>query len=53
MKVAELIGLRQEVFSITEDTTVHEGARYLREKQVRAVGRARRPRPAFRSSLPE
>jgi CBS domain-containing protein len=38
MKVAELIGLRQEVFSITEDTTVHEGARYLREKQVRAVG---------------
>ena len=38
MKVAELIGSRKEVFSITEDTSVHEAAQYLREKQVRAVG---------------
>ena len=38
MRVANLIESRQEVFSITDDTTVHEAARYLREKQVRAVG---------------
>jgi CBS domain-containing protein len=38
LRVANLIELRQEVFSITDDTTVHEAARYLREKQVRAVG---------------
>jgi CBS domain-containing protein len=38
MKVSDLIASRQEVFCITEETTVHEAARYLREKQVRAVG---------------
>lgn len=38
MKVADLIGSRKEVYSVTEDTTVHEAARYLRERQVRAVG---------------
>jgi CBS domain-containing protein len=38
MKVANLIELRRETFAITDDTTVHEAARYLREKQVRAVG---------------
>ena len=38
MKVADLIGSRKDVYSITEDTTVHEAARYLRERQVRAVG---------------
>jgi CBS domain-containing protein len=38
MRVANLIESRQEVFSITDDTTVHEAARFLREKQVRAVG---------------
>jgi len=38
MKVADVIGLRKEVFSIADDTTVHDAARYLREKQVRAVG---------------
>ncbi|HVA00180.1 MAG TPA: CBS domain-containing protein [Terriglobia bacterium] len=37
MTVSTLIESRREVFSITEDTTVHEAARYLREKQVRAV----------------
>jgi len=38
MKVADLIGSRKEVFAIGEQTTVHEAARYLRDKQVRAVG---------------
>lgn len=38
MRVADLIATRREVYFITEDTTVHEGARYLREKQVRAAG---------------
>ena len=38
MKVSDMIGSRAEVFSVTEDATVHDAARYLREKQVRAVG---------------
>ncbi len=38
MKVADLIGSRKDVYSIPEDTTVHEAARYLREREVRAVG---------------
>ncbi|HTK30243.1 MAG TPA: CBS domain-containing protein [Vicinamibacterales bacterium] len=38
MTVHELIGLRSEVFSVRDDATVHEAARYLRERQVRAVG---------------
>jgi CBS domain-containing protein len=38
MKVADLIRSRNEVYSITEDMTVHEAARYLRERQVRAAG---------------
>ncbi len=38
MKVTDLIGSRKDVYSIGEDTTVHEAARYLREQQVRAVG---------------
>jgi CBS domain-containing protein len=38
MKVADLIGPRKEVFSITEDISVHQAAQYLREKQVRSVG---------------
>jgi len=38
MKVADLIGSRKEIFSITEETTVHQAAQYLREKQVRSVG---------------
>jgi CBS domain-containing protein len=37
MTVSTLIESRREVFSVAEDTTVHEAARYLREKQVRAV----------------
>lgn len=38
MNVADLIASRKEVFSISEDMTVHDAARYLREKGVRAVG---------------
>ncbi len=29
---------RKEIFSITEETSVHQAAQYLREKQVRSVG---------------
>lgn len=38
MNVNDLIHARQEVFAIREDATVHEAARYLRDRQVRAVG---------------
>ncbi len=38
MKVLDLIGARKEVFALQEDTSVHEAARYLRERQVRAAG---------------
>jgi CBS domain-containing protein len=38
MKVADLIASRKEIYSISEDTSVHEAARYLRDRGVRAVG---------------
>ncbi len=38
MKVEDLIHSRTEVYSVTEDVTVYDTARYLRAKQVRAVG---------------
>jgi CBS domain-containing protein len=38
MKVEDLIHSRTEVYSVSEDVTVYDVARYLREKQVRAVG---------------
>ena len=38
MRVADLISSRSEVYSITKDTTVHDAARYLRERHVRSVG---------------
>src|SRR5260370_2266073 len=38
MKVSDIIGSRKEVFSITEEKSVHQAAQYLREKQVRSVG---------------
>src|SRR5260370_28013558 len=38
VKVSDLIGSRKEVLSITEETSVHQAAQYLREKQVRSVG---------------
>jgi CBS domain-containing protein len=38
MKVADLIAERKEVFSLSDAATVHDAAKFLREKQVRAVG---------------
>jgi CBS domain-containing protein len=38
MNVADVIRTRVQVFAISEQTTVHEAARYLRERQMRAVG---------------
>ena len=38
MKVADLIHSRTEVYSIRDDATVHDAARYLRERGVRSVG---------------
>jgi CBS domain-containing protein len=38
MRVRDLIGVRKQVYSITEETTVDAAARYLRERQVRSVG---------------
>jgi predicted transcriptional regulator len=38
MKVSDLIGSRKEVFSISEEKSVLEAARYLREQQVRSAG---------------
>ncbi|MEK6629556.1 MAG: CBS domain-containing protein [Acidobacteriota bacterium] len=38
MTVAELIGVRREVYSVRETDTTHEVARYLRDKRVRSVG---------------
>lgn len=38
MNVADMIRNRVQVFAISEETTVHEAARYLRERKMRAVG---------------
>jgi CBS domain-containing protein len=38
MRVLDLVQSRQEVYSIREDATVHDTARYLRDHQVRSVG---------------
>jgi CBS domain-containing protein len=38
MKVADLISSRREVYFVRDDATVHDAARYLRDKSVRAVG---------------
>jgi CBS domain-containing protein len=38
MNVADLIRNRSQVFAISEQTSVHEAAQYLRDHQVRAVG---------------
>lgn len=38
MKVDDLITSRKEVYSISDTMTVHDAARYLRDKGVRAVG---------------
>jgi CBS domain-containing protein len=38
MRVADLVRSRNEVFSVQEDATVHDVARYLRDCEVRSVG---------------
>jgi CBS domain-containing protein len=38
MTVLDLIGSRTDVYCVREDLTVHEAARYLRDRQVRSVG---------------
>jgi CBS domain-containing protein len=38
MKVADLIASRKEIYSLREDATVYDAARYLRDRQVRSVG---------------
>jgi CBS domain-containing protein len=38
MIVQDLLRERKEIFSVPEELTVHDAARYLREHQVRAVG---------------
>lgn len=38
MTVLDLIGSREEVYAIRDDATVHDAAKYLRERHVRAVG---------------
>ena len=38
MNVADVIRTRVQVFAISEGTSAHEAARYLRDHQVRAVG---------------
>lgn len=38
MNVADVIRSRVRIFAISEEASVHEAARYLREHQVRAVG---------------
>jgi CBS domain-containing protein len=38
MNVRDLIATRQEVYSLRDDTSVHEAARYLRDKQIRSIG---------------
>ncbi|HEV3218893.1 MAG TPA: CBS domain-containing protein [Candidatus Acidoferrales bacterium] len=38
MRVADLISSRKEVYSVSENATVHDVARYLRDRGVRSVG---------------
>src|ERR1700756_392085 len=38
MKVGELIGSRKEVYTVSEETSVHQVAQYMRAKEVRTVG---------------
>jgi len=38
MTVLDLIGSRTEVYSIGDESTVHDAAKYLRDRQVRSVG---------------
>jgi CBS domain-containing protein len=38
LRVQELVQSRKDIFSIQEDTTVHDAARYLRDHNIRSVG---------------
>ena len=38
MNVSDIIRARAQVFAVTQEMTVHETARYLRERQLRAAG---------------
>lgn len=38
MRVGDLIGSRKEIYTVSEETSVHEVAQYLRSKEVRTVG---------------
>ncbi|MGD0125602.1 conserved hypothetical protein [Acidobacteriia bacterium SbA2] len=38
MTIKDLIDSRKDFYSIADDVTVHEAARYLREKEIRSVG---------------
>lgn len=38
MNVTDLIASREEIFAIPDIATVHDAARYLREKEVRSAG---------------
>jgi CBS domain-containing protein len=38
MRVADLISSRKDVYSVSESATVHDVARYLRDRGVRSVG---------------
>jgi CBS domain-containing protein len=38
MRVADLIGSRKDIYSVSESATVHDVARYLRDRGVRSVG---------------
>ena len=38
MRVLDLLQSRKDIFSIQEETTVHDAARYMRDHKVRSVG---------------
>ncbi len=38
MRVGDLIGSRKEIYTVSEETSVHQVAQYLRAKEVRTVG---------------
>jgi CBS domain-containing protein len=38
MRVADLISSRKEIYSVSDDATVHDVARYLRDREIRSVG---------------
>src|ERR1700747_1467234 len=38
MRVGDLIGSRKEVYTVSEETSVHQVAQYLRAKEWRTVG---------------